>query len=232
MQRSALPILAALLALSFGARPACAAAGSLDTTFGSGGATITTLTTASDINGVFPASVRLQSDGKILALTNVSNGPGTTTDVLRYTTAGVLDTTFGSKGIAALPTTLGNESMTIQSNGQIVVAGVSTSGYTVERLNSNGSMDTTFGSDGVASASLGGRAAGSGLVVLVETNGDILVVGQLLPAGRRQPAQTMLARFTSAGSGPQFWHERHDYRNRQRRLLCSGRDFYRRNPGC
>src|ERR1700733_5655869 len=183
-----------------GAMPASVAAsntaGTLDTSFGTGGTTVTTLTTASESNGVFPASVKLQSDGKILVLAGVTNGASTITDVLRYTATGALDTTFGSKGIAILPTMLGEiESMAVQSNGQIVVAGVVTGGVGVERLNTNGTADTTFGTDGLATASVGGRGIAPELVILAQPNGDILLASQLEPAGRRGSAQAFLPRF-------------------------------------
>jgi uncharacterized delta-60 repeat protein len=181
-------------------RSANAATGSLDTTFGQGGVAVTTLTTASGINDVIPFSVHLQSDSKILVIADVINGTTATSDVLRYTNKGELDTTFGSGGIAVLPATLGPASLALQPNGQIVVAGINGSGFTVERLNTDGSIDNSFGNGGVASASLGSRTPGVQLVALIETNGDIVVVGQLERTGRRQSDQILLARFTSAGS--------------------------------
>jgi uncharacterized delta-60 repeat protein len=186
--------------LSIGAPFAFGQGGKLDTTFGKSGVVVTTLTTASESNVAVPYSMQLQANGEILVLVGVINTASASTDVLRYTTAGALDTTFGKKGIAALPTTVGEiASMALQSNGQIVAAGVGPGGYTVERLNTNGSADSSFGSDGVAVASLGGRAAAPELVVMVETSGDILVAGQLEEAGRGQSDQVLMARFTSAG---------------------------------
>jgi len=195
---------AILSAAMLGARPTFAqAAGTLDTTFGKNGVTTTTLTTASDSNVVVPYSVQIQSNGEILVLATVVNSASDTTDVLRFTTAGVLDTTFGSKGIAVLPARLGGANMVLQSNGQIVVAGAATNPSTgggalgVERLNTNGTVDTTFGSSGLALANL--PADGIEMVVVVEPNGDILAGTQLEPVGRDQPYDTALARFTSAG---------------------------------
>jgi uncharacterized delta-60 repeat protein len=195
--------------LVVGVRAAQAAntAGTLDTSFGTKGTTVTTLTNASENSGIVPYSVKLQSDGKILVLVDVSgtnsSGAFTTTDVLRYTSTGVLDTSFGDKGIAVLPTTVSAmASMAVQSNGQIAVAGLS--GFDgpaieVQRLNTNGTVDTTFGTSGLAVANAG-RGTGPELVVLIESNDDILVAGQLEPIGRGQPFQTVLARFTSGGA--------------------------------
>jgi uncharacterized delta-60 repeat protein len=180
-----------------GVRSAWAAAGSLDPTFGNGGVTVTSF--ASSGVGIVD-SIKLQSDGKILVL--VAAGVGN--EVLRYTTTGALDTSFGRNGVALLSPSLGG-SMALQPNGQIVIAGVVTNLSTggpalgVERLNTNGSKDTSFGSGGLAFANLSNRATGLGYVVLAQPNGDILIGAQLEPTGRRQPFQTVLARFNSAG---------------------------------
>ena len=195
-------LVVALASILFTAAPfhnlAFCAAGSLDPTFGKAGVTITSFASS---GFVIPDAVQLQSDGKILVLVQAGN---LNNEVLRYTTAGKLDTSFGSNGVAVLSPPVGG-SMAIQPNGQIVIAGVVTNPSTggtalgVERLNPNGSRDTAFGGDGLAVADLSNRGTGVGLVVLIEPNGDILVGAQLEPTGRRQPFQTALARFNFAG---------------------------------
>jgi len=181
-----------------GVNSAWAAAGSLDPTFGSGGVTITNFASS---GFVIPDSIQLQSDGKILVLVQAGN---LSNEVLRYTTTGALDTSFGHNGVAVLSPSVGG-SMALQANGQIVAAGVVTNRSTggpelgVERLNTNGGSDTSFGNGGLALASLSNRATGVGFVALVQPNGDILIGAQLEPTGRRQPFQTVLARFNSAG---------------------------------
>ncbi|MGH6795677.1 MAG: hypothetical protein ACREDD_13115 [Methylocella sp.] len=164
-----------------------------------------TITSFASAGFVIPDSIRLQSDGKFLVLVQSGN---VGYEVLRYTASGVLDTTFGSKGIAVLSPSFATccvgASLDLQPNGQIVIAGLvnSSSGLAlgVERLNTNGTPDTSFGSKGLATASLGGRLTGVGVVVLVQPNGFILAGAQLEPTGRRQPFQTMLARFTFDGA--------------------------------
>jgi uncharacterized delta-60 repeat protein len=179
-----------------GAGSAFAQAGNLDTTFGNGGVSVIGFASS---GFVIPDAIQLQSDGKILVLVQAGDvGHG----VLRLTTSGVPDTTFGSNGAAGLSASSG-ASMALQPNGQIVIAGVvstsSGSAVGVQRLNTNGSLDTSFGTNGLATASLGGRGIGVGEVVLVQPNGFILVGIQLEPAGRRQPFQTLQARFNSVG---------------------------------
>jgi uncharacterized delta-60 repeat protein len=181
-----------------GAKSALATAGNLDPTFGNGGVIVTRSSTGFTV----AYALKLQSDGKILVLAQAGD---LTTEVLRYTSAGMLDKSFGSNGVAALPTAFsplfGN--MTIQANGQIVVAGEVSASVTdaaafgVERLNADGTADTAFGSDGLAIASIG--FPGTQAVLLIQPDGDLLLGAQLEPLGRHQPFRTALARFTSAG---------------------------------
>jgi len=169
------------------------AAGSLDPTFGSGGTSLT------NIDTLVIDAIELQSNGEILVLLQPTSG---TNELARFTTAGSLDTTFGTNGVASLASGIGL-AIALQSNGQIVVMGIvsNSSGnfVGVERLNANGTEDTTFGSSGVALASLGTRAPLEGDAILVEPNGDILVAVGLDPAGRRASGQVLFARFLSTG---------------------------------
>ena len=196
--RSVLPGLLAF-SLIVGANSAWAAAGSLDPTFGRGGVTATNFASQ---NSVIPYSIKLQTDGKILVLVVAG---GEAAEVLRYTSAGALDPSFGSNGIATLPTpanTFG--SMALQSNGQIVVAGDITdpssgaAAFGVQRLNTNGTVDTNFGRGGLGVASIG--FPGTQAVLLIQPNGDILLGAQLEPTGRGQPFHTALARFGPSGA--------------------------------
>ena len=170
-------------------------AGTLDPSFGSGG--------VATVNGVGAARalVTLQADGRILVL---AAGVGES-NLIRFTSTGALDPSFGVNGVAALSPPVGGSIM-LQPNGQIVIAGLITNPTTgvtelgIERLNTDGSLDKSFGNAGLATASLQNRVpSGSGLTVLIESNGDILAGTQLFPTGRRQPTQTLLARFTPAG---------------------------------
>jgi uncharacterized delta-60 repeat protein len=198
--RSVLPGLL-IFGLVSSVESAWAAAGSLDPTFGQSGVTVTNFASQ---NSVIPYSIKLQTDGKILVLVVAG---GETAEVLRYTSAGALDTTFGSNGIAKLPTpanTFG--SMALQSNGQIVVAGEITdpssgaAAFGVQRLNANGTPDRSFGSNGLGVASMGFPGTEAVLVIQPQSNGYILLGGQLEPTGRRQPFQVALARFLSTGA--------------------------------
>jgi len=198
MRRSAFAILAGLLlGLSSGAQQAQAAAGSLDTTFGSNG---TTATSIANTDSILNSMLALSNDNILLFAGGVA--------LVEFTSNGALDTSFGSKGVTTLSTPI-TGSLAIQPNGQIVIGGIVTpsgggADLAVERLNSNGTMDSSFGSGGMAVVSLGTRSPNVGNAVLVypsnvADSGDILVCTTLIAAGRHLPYQTALARFTPSG---------------------------------
>src|SRR5580658_3039589 len=87
------------IGLVFGVNLAQAqAAGSLDTTFGTGG---TVSTSVANIE-VMPRGAFEQSNGDIVVISTLDQGNAPNEiGLARYTSAGVLDTTFGKKGITA-----------------------------------------------------------------------------------------------------------------------------------
>jgi len=119
-----LTVAMALLA-GLSGRPACAADGDLDPTFGSAGKVMTDLANSTDIAN----AVALQADRKIVVVgTTYKNNDYTDEDfaVVRYHADGTLDTTFGVNGkvttdfpgLAAVAS-----SVVIQPDGKILVAG-------------------------------------------------------------------------------------------------------------
>ena len=152
--------------------------GSLDTTFGGGGIVTTTNGTMTDIG----RSVTTQADGKIL-VAGLSGGPSFDFALMRYETDGSLDTTFGSGGIVTTPVGGANdegESVTVQADGKILVAGRTSNGanddMALVRYNTDGSLDTTFGSGGIVTTPIGSSYDVSFSVVL-QPNGKIVLAG-------------------------------------------------------
>ena len=208
-----LPLLTALLlAFSLTSARAANTAGTLDTTFGTGGTVVTTLVpTANDSSDAVPLAIQFQSSGDILVLAGVTitgANASSTTQVLRYTTAGVLDTAFGTKGIAVLPSSFTGSStgsaMAVDSTNRIVIAGINSSGDLIAaRLTASGALDTSFGSDGVGVTTQSCCDAAGALVIEPASVGadanDILFCDGLFPAGRKASSTTLLARWTSSG---------------------------------
>jgi uncharacterized delta-60 repeat protein len=131
---------------------------SLDTTFGNGGIQTTQL-------GGTPSAAHamaIQADGGIVAAGFVHNSFNSTANdfaVARYTTAGVLDTSFGG-GKGYVTTNVagkkGNDlanAVALDGSGRIVAADSATdstgfSGFAVARYTASGTLDTTFNSGG------------------------------------------------------------------------------------
>ena len=154
--------------------------GALDTTFGSGGKVVTGFGNGYD----FAQAVGVQSDGKIVVAGYSSNFSDYDFAMVRYTTAGALDPTFGSGGKVRTPIGSGDDRATalaIQSDDRIVLAGYSMSESTFDdfalvRYTSNGALDPTWGSGGIVTTSLGG-GTDQAQAVAVQANGKIVVAG-------------------------------------------------------
>ena len=129
--------------------------GSLDATFGGDGKVTTDATRRPD-----PAyDVTLQGDGKIVVAGDagefVGSNPGTFA-LARYHPNGILDTTFsgdGKRRTDLTPFDDGPSRVEIQTDGKIVVAGVSGYGgpnakFALLRYCAGGRLDAGFGDDG------------------------------------------------------------------------------------
>lgn len=157
--------------------------GTPDTTFGSGGKVITTLSPGYDSG----YGVAIQADGKIVVAGERQNGTtGSDYDIalVRYKADGSLDSTFGSNG--AVITAVGSGwdlsgSVVIQSDGKIVVAGQTLSAggdynFVTARYVSTGSLDNSFGTGGIVKTPVGPSHDG-GWFCALQPDEKILVVG-------------------------------------------------------
>jgi len=192
-----------VVGLMFGVNFAQAQAGSLDTTFGTGG-TVTT----NFADGVAGVGAFEQSNGDIVAVAQVNfvNNVGTGIGLVRYTSAGELDTTFGTNGIAI--TTFAGIAFdpfgfAVQTNGDFLIGGVATtkSGrneFGLARYTSNGVLDTTFGTNGLVTTKVGARSDAPS-ALLLQPNGQI-VMGGFEVAGGNIPGMMSLVRYNANGT--------------------------------
>ncbi len=198
--------LAGLLAIcfAFGVSSAQAQAGSLDTSFGTGG-TVTT----SFADGVAGVGAFEQSNGDIVALAQVNfvTNVGTGIGLVRYTSAGELDTTFGTNGIT-LTTFAGIGfdpiGFAVEPNGDFLVGGVAMNrsgqhGFGLARYTANGLLDTTFGTKGLVATKVGTRSDAPS-ALLLQPNGQIVMGGFEVSGGQGAPGMTSLVRFNANGS--------------------------------
>ncbi|HEV3365524.1 MAG TPA: delta-60 repeat domain-containing protein, partial [Acidimicrobiia bacterium] len=154
------------------ASPAHAAAGDLDTSFGTGGKVTT------DFGGYEGASaVAVQSDGKIV-VAGYTYGGVEDFAIARYNANGSLDTGFGDDG--KVTTDFGgyeSASAIALADGKILVAGYTYGGvedFAIARYNFNGNLDTSFSGDGKATTDFGGYESASAIAV---SDGKIVVAG-------------------------------------------------------
>jgi uncharacterized delta-60 repeat protein len=172
-------------------------AGVLDNTFGTGGKVISPI----GPNGDDGFSVAIQSDDKIVVAGATFNG-GSDFALIRYTSTGALDNTFGTGGKVISPIGLGDDvgrSMAIQSDGKIVVAGYASTGtrdFALARYTSAGVLDNTFGTDGKVLSPIG-LSDDYGFSVAIQSDGKIVVAGYAFNGANEDFA---LARYTSTGA--------------------------------
>jgi uncharacterized delta-60 repeat protein len=173
--------------------------GTLDSGFGNGGKILTQATFGDNL----AQSVGIQPDGKIV----VAGSGLTNTDsyleffLLRYDSSGALDNTFDGDGIVTTDIDPSSDeqafALALQTDGKLVVAGISGVSLALVRYNANGSLDTSFDSDGK--------------VTTLPDNFEYAVIQDLViqPDGKlvaaaygsfTNKAQSILARYNTNGS--------------------------------
>src|SRR6266705_1833250 len=176
--------------------------GTIDTTFGVAGKVSTDF---GDQNFDRARSAALQSDGRIVAagFAISQNGVVQNFAVARYTSSGILDTTFSGDGKTQID--FGNccqsaMKVLLQSDGKIVTVGYantedSDSDFLLARLSPRGSLDTTFGIGGKVRTSFGDLNGGANGAAL-QSDGKIVAVG-FQATFSNQWANFALARYLS-----------------------------------
>lgn len=139
--------------------------GILDTTFGINGCQTTIVGDSAVAYGIALDA----SNRAIVVGASVLNGVSSIV-LTRYTSAGILDTTFGINGIVLTGISSGSSgyALVIQSDGKIVVTGSVLQSNDVwipiVRYNSDGSLDTSFGTNGITIITIEDCAIGYSLV--------------------------------------------------------------------
>ena len=153
--------------------------GTLDTSFGDGGKVVTDLKRPDTaIQRAIPYAATLQQNGKIVVagFRYVSDAlDSQQLVVIRYTSLGKLDTTFGVGGFFSLETgTSVAYDAVVEPDGKIAVAGKLGYDTLLLRLTSEGNLDRAFGTGGIVTHPLGGEEAS---VALAENNRYLLASG-------------------------------------------------------
>lgn len=163
-----------------------ASPGSLDSSFGVAG-------TRTSI-GLQGSDVAIQADGKIIVTGNTSSAP-TNFRTARFTSTGVLDTTFGTNGFADVDFN-GNDfakSVSIQADGKIIIVGVDSTGLChVIRYLPGGVRDLGFQEDVVAQFGMIDCRDSA-----IQLDGKIIVAGR---SAQSDNSRLTLARLKTDGS--------------------------------
>ncbi len=176
--------------------------GSVDTSFGTGGRTVTDFNRSADEPSAVALQPQTSGPSKILVAGMVRNNGNDNFGLARYNANGTLDTTFGRKG--KVETDLGSSgdwpsSMVVDSAGRIIVAGMGPgSDAALVRYTANGALDTTFGSGGKLVNIIRLASGYHASSVALQGDGKIVLAGTTL-----DPATSwefVLARFNTNGT--------------------------------
>ena len=172
--------------------------GSLDSSFDVDGKLNTSVG-----EGDYGRSVAIAGGGKIVVAGSAATGTRNDFAVVRYNADGGLDSSFDVDGKVVSPGGCTNDEgrgVAWQSDGKIVVAGMSSNGpstdFAVARYNADGSLDSTFGGQGRLVSPIG-TGADYGRAVAVQPDGMIVVAGYATVGSNYDFA---LARYRSDGS--------------------------------
>lgn len=164
--------------------------GTVDTTFGTAGIVITDLI-AGKADEIKTIKIHTLTGNIIVGGSSATTSTNAQGVIARYTSAGVLDTSFNTTGKVALPNASGNgayfnsiEDMAVKSNGKITAVGWVnqqglqwSSNYYGCRLNSDGVLDATFAGDGVIVTNGGFNGNDKAFSMLLNTDDSILYGG-------------------------------------------------------
>ena len=149
--------------------------GTVDGTFGNSG----TLELGSGTTDDEIKDIAIDNSGKIIVVgKTVVGGTNTNVAIVRLTSNGQVDTTFGTNGVVTYDNMGKNdwaEAVKIDSSGKILIAGQSGQAMALAKFNTDGNLDTSFGTNGLFLNTSGVGSASTDLTI--DANDNILVTG-------------------------------------------------------
>lgn len=123
-------------------------------------------------------AIALQSDNKIIAVGKREGSTHHNIILLRYTSEGILDTTFKKEEVAIEDIEIWAKKirLCIQEDDKILIAGSSNNNLLLTRFNHNGLIDSTFGDFGKVITNIGKRDAPA--KILLQKDQKIIVIGR------------------------------------------------------
>lgn len=147
--------------------------GALDATFGEDGMRF--LPYKNEDLGDVMYDVALDSEGRIIGAGNIYTGNGLSAMVVRVTSGGDVDNSFGDNGFAILKVKDSFDkakTLAVQPDGKILVGGYSKDGGWVARVTSDGEIDGDFANNGIFRFGTSGDAAHFKEVQSIVLNSD------------------------------------------------------------
>lgn len=156
--------------------------GALDNTFGNSGVVELEIGQHRDV----ATSIVINSEGKIIVLAESRTNSGYSDLVIvRFTSFGALDTTFGTNGMTVVSfdnTDDKGYSLVLQPDQKILAGGYTARSngskvdYALARFDSNGFLDNTFGNGGKVTVDFQG-SFDYGAAIVLQQNGNIVMAG-------------------------------------------------------
>ena len=175
--------------------------GSLDPSFGNGGVAINTIAGTSF---VYIKSMVIDGADNIVIAGQININDVPVAIVGSYTSAVVLDSTFGNGGFETTTVGVRNyiNTIAIDSTGRIVAGGISfdsenRSFLTLFRYSDSGVLDSTFGSNGIETTSVEGYTESQIISIGIDITGKIVAAAAASAANGQY--YFILGRYTSAG---------------------------------
>jgi uncharacterized delta-60 repeat protein len=177
------------------------ATGTIDTTFGQGGFAPSPLN-----GGLILASLAVGPGDQVLLDAPDTTQSQAVVDVVRYTSAGALDSSFGSGGVAAVnygasSSNAGGALLIALPNGGVLLGGTNMYtglgfALTVTRLTSAGAFDSSF--NGLGFIALPTFSQGG--LIAAEPDGSVIVAGGVPPAPAAGATQVGLTHLLTNGT--------------------------------
>ncbi len=145
------------------------------------------------------AGILIDADGRLYVAATSNAGGDNDMYLFRFTSAGVLDTSFASIGFVHFDSGGADsaEDIAADTDGNLLVVGQANGSMAIWRVTSSGANDSTFnGTGSVTFAGPGGACGGKS--VALDANGNIVVVGNMVVTGNVN--DMALWRYTSDGS--------------------------------
>lgn len=175
--------------------------GAWDTSFGTGGKTITAFSTGNAYEQ--GNDLLVQPDGKIVIAGRNSNNNVNSFLICRYKADGTVDTGFGTNGITVTPVASGSndeiKSVTLMADGKIVVCGNSVTTarkIALARYKADGKIDNTFGTNGIVTTTIANGSSAE--EVLIQPDGKIVIGGW--SQGSNGLRSFVVARYNNTGT--------------------------------